>query len=128
MSIRLQIRLDSPVPAYRQLVDQLRTFLVDSTLRPDDFLPPVRTLAIELGVHFNTVAEAYRTLAAEGWLEITRGRGARVLAREAPKADQASIHEFRDRLRRMVAEMRAHGVPAARILKELREAEEGIQS
>ena len=37
---------------------------------------PLRHVAVELGVHFNTVAEAYRQLAAEGWLDLKHGRGA----------------------------------------------------
>src|ERR1035438_2678242 len=73
---RLRIDLANPTPAYRQIVDGLRTFLVDGALHAGDLLPPVRELAFELGVHFNTVAEAYRILADEGWLDLKRRRGA----------------------------------------------------
>jgi GntR family transcriptional regulator len=60
-----QIRLDtsSDTPAYRQVADQLRTIAVEGVVRPGDTLPPIRRLALELGVHFNTIAEAYRVLA-----------------------------------------------------------------
>ena len=59
------LRLDpaSPVPLVRQIVDQLRVPLVDGSLQPGTVLPPVRRLATDLAVHFNTVAEAYRQLA-----------------------------------------------------------------
>src|ERR1700733_7254942 len=67
-----QIRLDNAAgtAAYRQIADQLRTLIVEGVLRHGDSLPPVRRLALELGVHFNTTAEAYRALAEEGFLEI----------------------------------------------------------
>ena len=84
---------------------------------------------MELGVHFNTVGEAYRQLAEEGWLDLRRGRGARVIARGAPAAaprwwrciaSPERLGEFRVWLRNMVAEMRASGISAAKIAGELR--------
>ena len=72
----LRIALTANAPAYRQIVDAVRAVLVGGALRPGDQLPPVRQLALDLGVHFNTVAEAYRILAGEGWLDLRRQRGA----------------------------------------------------
>jgi len=109
------------VPAYRQIVDAIRVLLVDGAKRPGSDLPSVRQLAMELGVHFNTVGEAYRQLAEEGWLDLRHGRGARVIARGAPAAASPErLDEFRVRLRNMVAEMRASGISAAKIAGELR--------
>ncbi|MGW9206743.1 aminotransferase class I/II-fold pyridoxal phosphate-dependent enzyme [Embleya sp. NPDC055664] len=52
-------------------------------IAPGDALPPVRTLAAELGVNANTVAAAYRTLRERGIVE-THGRaGTRIRARPA---------------------------------------------
>ena len=118
---KIRIDLSSQVPAYRQIVDAIRVLLVDGTLTPGSDLPSVRQLAIELGVHFNTVGEAYRQLAEEGWLDLRHGRGARVISRGAPPpAGPQRIEEFRVRLRNMIAEMRASGIPASRIALELR--------
>ncbi len=66
----LRIDPDSSVPLVRQIVDQLRIPLVEGSLKPGTVLPPVRRLATYLAVHFNTVAEAYRQLASEGWLDL----------------------------------------------------------
>ena len=118
---KIRIDLNSQVPAYRQIVDAIRVLLVDGTLRPATDLPSVRQLALELGVHFNTVGEAYRQLAEEGWLDLRHGRGARVIERGVPAAaSQERLEEFRVRMRNMVAEMRASGVPVAKIAGELR--------
>ena len=73
-ALRVSLNLESPIPAYRQIADDLRRHLVDERLKPGDLLPPIRQLALDLGVHFNTVALAYRLLADEGWLERPRGK------------------------------------------------------
>ena len=75
-ALRVSLDLDSPTPAYRQIANDLRRHLVEERLKPGDLLPPIRQLALDLGVHFNTVALAYRLLADEGWLELKRRRGA----------------------------------------------------
>ena len=128
-SAKIRIDLNSQVPAYRQIVDAMRVLLVDGTLPPGSDLPSVRRLAMELSVHFNTVGEAYRTLAEEGWLDLHHGRGAKVLARGTPvTASPERLQEFRVQLRNLVAQMRAAGVPRARIAAELRSTMEGLNS
>ena len=120
--LTLRIDLDSNVPAYRQIVDGLRILLVNGKLAPGSELPSVRRIAVDLGVHFNTVAEAYRTLADEGWLELRHGRGATVVERDAPAASAGKVTEFRRRLRALVAEMQSQGASAAKLSVELRTA------
>jgi GntR family transcriptional regulator len=117
-----QIRIDpnSSVPAVRQIEDSLRVLLVEGDLRPGAELPSVRRVAMELGVHFNTVAEAYRQLAAEGWLEQKHGRGAVVIQRNTPgEVGSGRLEDFRQRLRGLVAQMRSEGISPRRIASEL---------
>lgn len=129
MPPNITIDLNSQIPAYRQIVDNLRALLVEGSLAPDSQLPSVRRLAMELGVHFNTVGEAYRQLAAEGWIDLRHGRGATVIARTLPeRTAPAVIDEFRSRLRNLLAEMRAAGVPPSDIAAELRVLAKGLLS
>ena len=44
-------------------------------LKPNDKLPPVRTLATELSVNPNTVAKAYKLLEADGYICSAVGKG-----------------------------------------------------
>jgi GntR family transcriptional regulator len=128
----LHIDTASPIPAYRQIVDQLRALFIEQTLAPGATLPPVRRLALELGLHFNTVAQAYRALADEGFLEIKHGRGAIVLDRVAPpparQAKQAAVRTLRQRLRELVAERRASGLTQKQIAIELRDLLGSLES
>jgi GntR family transcriptional regulator len=125
----LILRLDpaAPAPLVRQIVNQLRVLLVEGSLKPGAKLPPVRRLATDLGIHFNTVAEAYRQLAAEGWLDLRQGRGARVVEREAPAPSRRELSGYRQRLRELVSQMRAQGVSPTRIATELKSIAEGIE-
>jgi GntR family transcriptional regulator len=123
----LRIDLSSPVPVYRQIVDGLRILLVNGELKPGDPLPPVRRLALDLDVHFNTVAEAYRTLAGEGWLEIARRSGAQVVTRPPNRTDLAAAESFQRRLRELVAEVQARGITRARVARELRRLAENLE-
>ena len=124
----LTIDLASPTPVYRQIIDGLRVLLVNRRLMPGDSLPPVRRLALDLGVHFNTVAQAYRALADEGWIEIARRNGARVIERLAPEAQQTELAtDLQRRLEELVAELRARGYSAARLARDLRKAAQKLE-
>ncbi len=126
--MKLRIDLNSTIPVYRQIVDGLRILLVNGELNAGDQLPPVRRLALDLGVHFNTVAEAYRTLAEEGWLDIERRNGARVITRALPSpADPETEGAFQRRLRELVAEVQSRGFARDRIAHELRQLAENLE-
>jgi len=124
---RIRIDPSSGVPAVRQIADNLRVLLVGGQLAPGAALPPVRRVAVELGVHFNTVAEAYRQLAAEGWLDLKHGRGAVVLQRANPAAaNRRRADDFLGRLRTRFAQMLSKGIGASNIATELRALAEEI--
>jgi GntR family transcriptional regulator len=80
---------------------------------------------MELGVHFNTVAEAYRQLADSGWLELRHGRAARVQTRQLA-TDPIPPEQFRTRLRSLVAEMRSLGLQPSQLAADLRQLAEDI--
>ncbi|MCX5055167.1 MULTISPECIES: aminotransferase class I/II-fold pyridoxal phosphate-dependent enzyme [unclassified Streptomyces] len=52
-------------------------------LEPGQLLPPMRELAVELGVNANTVASAYRILRERGVIETAGRRGSRVRSKPA---------------------------------------------
>ena len=64
----------------RQLLDWFRRAASDGSLPAGEELPATRVLAAQLGVSRNTICEAYDLLAAEGYIECSTGRRARVAA------------------------------------------------
>lgn len=63
------------------LAEALREAARSGRLAPGLRLPSSRSLAADLGIARNTVAEAYAELVAEGWLTARQGSGTRVAER-----------------------------------------------
>lgn len=83
----LPARLDAGFPAppretlYARIADHLRGLIESQHFQPGEQLPTERELAQTLGVSRVPIREAMRTLAAQGLVEIRRGRGMFVSSR-----------------------------------------------
>ncbi|MFD9317288.1 PLP-dependent aminotransferase family protein [Streptomyces sp. NPDC060053] len=80
----LHVELAGPGGRRAALIRALREAVRGGRLPPGTRLPPYRSLAADLGVARNTVADAYAELVAEGWLTARQGSGTRVADRTGP--------------------------------------------
>jgi GntR family transcriptional regulator/MocR family aminotransferase len=80
----LHLELSGPGGRRAALIGALREAVRSGRLAPGTRLPPYRSLAADLGVARNTVADAYAELVAEGWLTARQGSGTRVAERAEP--------------------------------------------
>ncbi len=85
----------SPTPLYEQIAARVRMSVAAGDLGPGDALPSVRALARDLRVNPATVVQAYRDLAADGFVELRHGQGTFVqevptFVREEERAAQAT--------------------------------------
>ncbi|MEU1331063.1 PLP-dependent aminotransferase family protein [Streptomyces sp. NPDC005865] len=80
----LHVDLSGPGSRRAVLIRALRDAVREGRLPPGTRLPPYRSLAADLGLARNTVADAYAELVAEGWLTARQGSGTRVAERAAP--------------------------------------------
>ena len=71
----IQIDLQSRVPLYEQLQEQIIRLSMLGILDENQQLPAVRALAREVGVNPNTVAKAYQQLEQQGIIYTVSGRG-----------------------------------------------------
>jgi GntR family transcriptional regulator / MocR family aminotransferase len=86
-TLGIDLHLEPAGPGLRRgLTDALREAVRGGRLVPGTRLPSTRSLAADLGIARNTVADAYADLVAEGWLTARQGSGTRVAAREPTPA------------------------------------------
>jgi DNA-binding transcriptional regulator YhcF (GntR family) len=73
----LEINIDSntPIPIYRQIVEQVKQLIADEQLKPGEQIPSVRDLARWLQLNPSTIARAYYDLKKEGVVVASRRRG-----------------------------------------------------
>lgn len=75
MATKYRINLDSEVPIYQQLVDEIRSAIKLGDLSYGQQLPTVIQLAEELGLARGTIKRAYDELERQGLLEKQQGKG-----------------------------------------------------
>ncbi len=70
-----QIDFAAREPIYEQLYNGVIKLAAAGVIQPGDKLPPVRSIAADLGINPNTAAKAYRELENEGYIYSLVGRG-----------------------------------------------------
>ncbi|MCQ4085843.1 GntR family transcriptional regulator [Saccharibacillus sp. JS10] len=105
----IELNLQSDIPIYKQLTDQLVEGIASGILKAGQPLPSVRTLAADLGINLHTVNKAYQLLKQDGFLEIHRKQGVIVQPGNLPPSDQAFLDKLERDLRPLAAEAIARG-------------------
>jgi len=96
-----RLQLDSGVPAYRQVMEQVRFFVGAGLLRGGDQVPSIRELARTLAVNPGTIVKAYSELEHAGVIESQHGRGYFIAERPARLSRAEREAAVRDAARRL---------------------------
>ena len=102
-----QIDFAAREPIYEQLYAGVIKLAAAGVIQPGDKLPPVRTVAADLGINPNTAAKAYRELENEGYIYSSVGRGS--FLTDKLSADSAQTLITRDGFRRAAKDAFANG-------------------
>jgi GntR family transcriptional regulator len=78
--VQFQIKPDSEIPASNQLFNQIRFAIASRQYPPGHRLPSTRQLAMQTGLHRNTISKVYRQLEENGLVEALAGSGIYVKA------------------------------------------------
>ena len=84
------------VPIYEQLMEQIKSDIIQSELKEGEALPSVRTLAGELRISALTVKKAYDKLEEEGFVTTVHGKGTYVSASDKQLALEARQKAIED--------------------------------
>ena len=82
----IKLDLQSRLPIYEQLKEQIVKLSMLGVLPPHEKLPSVRILAREIGINPNTVQKAYQDLERDGIIYTVSGKGSFVADSESSKA------------------------------------------
>jgi GntR family transcriptional regulator len=114
----ISIDPSSGLPIYLQIAQQIKTAVAMGRLQPEEPLPSVRQLAVELAVNPNTVARAYLDLEIEGVIYKRQGAGTFV----SGQGVEMSKGERRRVLNELLEKALVEGVNLGLSERELREA------
>jgi GntR family transcriptional regulator len=78
--MQFHIQPDSDIPASNQLFNQIRFAIASRQFPPGHRLPSTRQLAMQTGLHRNTISKVYRQLEDTGLVEAQAGSGIYVRA------------------------------------------------
>lgn len=62
-------------PIYEQIVTKYKNLIVRGAVAPNEKMPSVRALAMELSINPNTIQKAYAELERQGFVYTVKGRG-----------------------------------------------------
>ena len=77
-------------PIYEQIVTKYKNLIVRGVLAPNEKMPSVRSLAMELSINPNTIQKAYAELERQGFVYTVKGRGNFV-------ADNSGLKEMKEK-------------------------------
>lgn len=98
--MEIKIDFQSGIPIYEQIAHRILGLLERDELKKGDQLPPVRDLADEIGVNFNTVARAYRMLDQGSVISTQQGRGTYIIGKGQKKTSRKTKKENIEQLTR----------------------------
>jgi GntR family transcriptional regulator len=121
------VNWNSDEPVYAQIARQIRACIASGGLPAGSELPPVRTVASDLGVNLNTVARAYRILAEERFVRI-RDRSGATVASPARAVDASAVERMGEELAVVIARMRQAGVGIEELRRRVERELAGLES
>ncbi|MEV3936394.1 GntR family transcriptional regulator [Glycomyces sp. NPDC049804] len=114
--MRITLAVDSEIPIYQQIRDQIVTAIATGELPAETPLPSTRQLGADLAVNFHTVNKAYDLLRHEGFIRVNRKSGAVIRRDRTTPPDPGVADAWQGRLAIMLAEAVAHGLGREEVL------------
>ncbi len=111
----------SRTPLYEQVIAQVERGILMGEFLPDEQIPSVRTLSMELSVNPNTLQKAYAELERRGLCYSVPGNG-RFVARDAAEKLRTMKRELLEKVGGLVRELRISGVDENEIVETVKKA------
>ena len=110
----INIDYQSRTPIYEQIVERFQMLILKGVLKPDDQMPSVRSLALQLSINPNTIQKAYMELDRRGILVSVPGKGSFISAEALKIVGNQSKEKLSD-LKEIVRKLAYAGVSKSEI-------------
>jgi GntR family transcriptional regulator len=120
-TFNFQLDVNSGVPVYRQLMDQVQGALAAGRLKAGDQLPTIRQVAVDLAINPNTVTRAYREMEIRGILETQQGTGTFIAEQPIATDSRARNRHMQQFAAEVIARAGANGFSLAELIDALKE-------
>src|ERR1041384_5311515 len=122
--VDFRLDLESGVPVYRQIIDQVMGGIAAGTLAAGDQLPTVRQVAVDLAINPNTVVRAYRELEIRGALETQQGTGTFISRQKVKRDDVERQRQLNQLVSDFVSRAGAAGFTIKELIEQLRDLQD----
>ena len=103
------LNYQSKVSIYEQIALQIKTQILDGTLKEGESLPPMRTFAKSLGVSVITTQKAYELLQSEGFITSMIGKGTFVAIPELTELKAVNKQEIERQMKILIESAYSNG-------------------
>ena len=106
--MKIIINHSSMQPIYEQITDQIKAMIIDGTLKEEEMLPSVRTLAKKISAL--TVKKAYDFLEEEGFVVTVHGKGSFIAKNNQGLLMEERKREIETELEEVIRKARISGL------------------
>lgn len=100
--MQLLINNRNGVPIYDQIYGQIKDQIINGSLKEDDPLPSIRTLAKDLKISVITTKRAYEELEAEGFIYTVPGKGSYIAPKNTEMLREQNLRKIEEHLSEVV--------------------------
>lgn len=104
-------------PIYEQIVERFKILILKGAMQPDEQMPSVRNLAMELSINPNTIQKAYAELERQGFIYVVKGRG-NFVSGDRGLVDRRK-NEYMVQILALVQEVLEIGMSKAELIREI---------
>lgn len=106
-------------PIYQQITSQIKTMIIDGTLKTGDSMPSMRNLAKSLHVSVIIAQHAYEDLQKDGFIETVAGKGTFVSAQNKDFIKEEQLRIIEEKIEDIVKIAKIYDVSLENMIKTL---------
>ena len=106
----MKLLQNSGVPIYQQIADSFKADILAGKYREGDFLPSIRSLAMELKISVITTKKAYEQLEQMGLVTAVQGKGFYVNAQDSEMLQEQHLRKVEASLSEAIQSARVAGI------------------